>query len=429
LTVISTFAGCGGSSLGYSMAGYKELVATDFWDLAGETFRLNFPKRVHYHVGDVCDLTAEELLEMAGLGVGELDVLDGSPPCQGFSTAGKRHLEDPRNDLFRQFVRLLHETQPRAFVLENVTGMVKGKMKLVYAEIMRGLKAQGYDVRSWVMDATAFGVPQKRKRVIFVGFRKDLELTAEPPAFTGPWPPYGFAEAIGAVALTGPGDRFNAELKKNNEVPVLQTGDGGRIVGMFPDGRNQGEYVDVEKPSATITTGGVAGGPPVAIYSSGFNEGEVRDMDKPSAAVMAGGIDGSGASQFHLSGRTPRAQYKPAPPLSGRALQVAEQMCEAVNGDFYGSTDRSFRDRPRDLAEESPAVPAHQISKMIYQEGAELRGLSIGEVMRLQSFPDEYDFGEVNWSNSWKMIGNSVPPLMMRSIAGRVRDILKGASK
>jgi len=140
-TVISTFAGCGGSSLGYSMAGFRELLAVEWDDNAVATFRLNFPDVPVYH-GDIAKLTIEECLQLAGVGPGELDVLDGSPPCQGFSTAGKRQLEDSRNWLFREYVRLLRGLKPRVFVMENVSGMVKGKMKLVFAEGHAGTQGQ-----------------------------------------------------------------------------------------------------------------------------------------------------------------------------------------------------------------------------------------------------------------------------------------------
>ncbi|MBW7959864.1 MAG: DNA cytosine methyltransferase, partial [Candidatus Promineofilum sp.] len=134
-TVISTFAGAGGSSLGYSMAGFRELLAVEWDDNAVETFRLNFPGVPVYH-GDIAKLSVDECLDMAGIATGDLDVLDGSPPCQGFSTAGKRQLDDPRNQLFREYVRLLRGLQPKVFVMENVSGMVKGKMKLVFVEIL-----------------------------------------------------------------------------------------------------------------------------------------------------------------------------------------------------------------------------------------------------------------------------------------------------
>jgi DNA (cytosine-5)-methyltransferase 1 len=103
-TVISLFAGCGGSSLGYGMAGYRELLAVE-WDAnAVETFRLNFPDVPVYH-GDIAALDVEKCLSLAGIAPGELDVLDGSPPCQGFSTAGKREMGDDRNQLFHEFRR------------------------------------------------------------------------------------------------------------------------------------------------------------------------------------------------------------------------------------------------------------------------------------------------------------------------------------
>jgi DNA (cytosine-5)-methyltransferase 1 len=102
-TVISLFAGCGGSSLGYSMAGYRELLAVEWDDHAVETLKLNFPDVPVWH-GDIAKFSVEECLRITGLQPGELDVLDGSPPCQGFSTAGKRKMDDGRNQLFREYV-------------------------------------------------------------------------------------------------------------------------------------------------------------------------------------------------------------------------------------------------------------------------------------------------------------------------------------
>ncbi len=179
-TVISTFAGCGGSSLGYQMAGFRELLAVEWDDNAVATFRLNFPEVPVYH-GDIASLTVEECCRLTDCAAGDLDVLDGSPPCQGFSTAGKRILDDPRNSLFREYVRLLRGLRPRAFVMENVSGMVKGKMKLVFADILRELKASGYRVSARLLNAMYFGVPQSRQRMIFIGVREDLDITPTHP--------------------------------------------------------------------------------------------------------------------------------------------------------------------------------------------------------------------------------------------------------
>lgn len=112
-TVISTFAGAGGSSLGYSMAGYRELLAVEWDDNAVATFRLNFPDVPIYH-GDIARLTVDDVFRLTGLKPGALDVFDGSPPCQGFSTAGKRLLDDPRNQLFRLHVLSFAETGRQA---------------------------------------------------------------------------------------------------------------------------------------------------------------------------------------------------------------------------------------------------------------------------------------------------------------------------
>jgi DNA (cytosine-5)-methyltransferase 1 len=179
-TVISTFAGGGGSSTGYMMAGYRELLAVEWDDNAVQTLRLNYPHLDIYH-GDIAKLSVEEVLQRTGLQPGELDVFDGSPPCQGFSTAGKRDFDDDRNQLFREYVRLLRGLQPKVFVMENVSGMVKGKMKLIFVEILKELKASGYKVSARLLNAMYFHVPQSRQRIIFIGVRDDLGIEPSHP--------------------------------------------------------------------------------------------------------------------------------------------------------------------------------------------------------------------------------------------------------
>lgn len=192
-TVVSLFAGCGGSSLGYSMAGYDERLAVEWDDAAAETFRLNFPG-VSLHHGDIGSLPEADALRLAGLESGALDVLDGSPPCQGFSTAGKRNMDDSRNRLFLEYIRLLNAFRPKMFIMENVSGMVRGKMKLAFVEILRELKGCGYLVSARVMDSMYFGVPQSRKRIIFVGARQDTNCAPTHPA--PQTSPVGLADAV-----------------------------------------------------------------------------------------------------------------------------------------------------------------------------------------------------------------------------------------
>lgn len=178
-TVISLFAGCGGSSLGYSMAGYNKLLAAEWDENSIETFKLNFPNTPIYP-GDINELSVEKVLEITGLKPGELDLLDGSPPCQGFSMAGNREFDDHRNLLYLEYIRLLKGLQPKAFILENVMGMVRGKMKLIFVEILKGLKEAGYVVAARKLNSKWFGVPQSRNRLIFIGIRKDLGIDYVP---------------------------------------------------------------------------------------------------------------------------------------------------------------------------------------------------------------------------------------------------------
>ena len=216
-TVVSTFAGCGGSSLGFRLAGFRELLAVEWDDNAVETFRLNFPGVPVFH-GDIGTLSGAECMRRAGIGPGELDVLDGSPPCQGFSTAGKRKFNDPRNSLFREFARLLREVQPRAFVMENVTGMVKGCMKQAYLTIIAELRACGYRCKGEVLNAMYFNVPQSRERVIIVGVRNDLGIEpSHPKPQTKPIP----ASAVLAGCIGTRSQRINPWIPADRSPATL----------------------------------------------------------------------------------------------------------------------------------------------------------------------------------------------------------------
>ncbi len=243
-TVVSTFAGAGGSSLGYSMAGFRELLAVEWNDNAIETFKLNFPDVPVYH-GDIAKCSVSWVLEKTGLTVGELDVLDGSPPCQGFSTAGKREFNDDRNQLFREYVRLLRGLRPKVFVMENVSGMVKGKMKLIFKDILTELKASGYKVSARLLNAMYFGVPQSRQRLIFVGVRDDLGIEpSHPEAETAGTT---VRQAIGHLPI-GKQGKHDPQVIRAWELsdPRKVSADTTRYVGSF-----QSVRLDPNKPSAT----------------------------------------------------------------------------------------------------------------------------------------------------------------------------------
>lgn len=185
--VASLFSGCGGSSLGYRMAGFKVVYANEFVEAAADTYRANMAAGTWLDQRDIRTVEASDLLELIGLRPGELDVLDGSPPCASFSTAGKREklwgktkaYSDTRqrsDDLFFEFARMVDGVRPRVFVAENVSGLIKGTAKGYFLEILAALKRPGYRVAARLLDAQWLGVPQARQRLIFVGVRDDLGL-------------------------------------------------------------------------------------------------------------------------------------------------------------------------------------------------------------------------------------------------------------
>lgn len=201
--VVSTFSGCGGACLGFEMAGFEVAWANEFVEEARNTYRDNHPG-VILDGRDIREIHASDILAATGLEPGEIDVLEGSPPCASFSTAGSREKGWGRvksysdtvqrsDDLFFEFARILGELQPRTFTAENVSGLVKGKAIGYFKQILVALRSEGYAVDAKVLDASWLGVPQARQRLIFVGVRNDLVdryglRPAHPKPFTYRYP-------------------------------------------------------------------------------------------------------------------------------------------------------------------------------------------------------------------------------------------------
>lgn len=184
VTGIDLFAGAGGFSLGMEMAGVKVVAAVENDHAACETLRINQPK---YHKdtliveSDIQSVPGLWLLGQVGLKVGELGILFGGPPCQGFSLANTktRGLDDPRSKLMWEFIRLTREMKPKMIYVENVPGCFA--FKDFFALLMQNYEEAGYVTRCLMMDACSYGVPQTRKRIFIQGARDDLGCLPEYP--------------------------------------------------------------------------------------------------------------------------------------------------------------------------------------------------------------------------------------------------------
>lgn len=339
-TFISTFSGCGGSSLGYSMAGFRELLAIEWNDNAVATFKLNFPGVPVYH-GDIAKLSGSRCLELAGIEPGQLDLLDGSPPCQGFSTAGKRKMNDKRNKLYMEFVRLLRGLKPKVFVMENVSGLVKGKMKLIFAEIMRELKASGYKVRCKLLNAMYFNVPQSRQRLIWIGVREDLEEE----------PKYPKAE--------------NRPITVREALPHI------RSVVWDPHGQFT---PDIYGPDNYL-----------------------------------GAITKSTAYQWEVEPESDISRF-----AIGREW---DKLKPGESSDKYFNLVRPSLDKPCPALTKTAAT----LSAAAITHPTEKRKFSIAELKRIGAFPNKFKFAG-GYRDAWAIVGNSVPPLFMRSLARHIKQ-------
>ena len=167
--ILDLFCGCGGMSRGFEMAGFEVAMAIDFWNDAIKTYRHNAPE-VDAQCMDIHDL--DDKMMSAHFNKKEIVGIIGGPPCQGFSTVGRREIDDPRNQLYLEYCRIVKAISPAFFVIENVKGLTTLNNGAVKEDILERFTSMGYHVSFKILNAADFGVPQNRKRVFFVGMKK-----------------------------------------------------------------------------------------------------------------------------------------------------------------------------------------------------------------------------------------------------------------
>lgn len=383
--VISTFSGCGGSSLGYKMAGFKVLWANEFIPAAQDVYRRNHPNTI-LDTRDIRQIQAADILEATGLKAGELDVFDGSPPCASFSTAGKREkgwgkvkqYSDTKqrvDDLFFEYARLLRDLQPKVFVAENVSGLIKGTAKGYFLEILAALKACGYNVAAKVLDAQWLGVPQMRQRLIFIGVRNDLGIA---PAHPKPLAyRYSVRDALPWITQIEGANGFNGHAFADANGPCATV--------------QQSRTLTVEA-RAYLDKRGAFG-----------NDGDITDQ--PAPTVLS---DSIGTHWI----------VEPETDISRFAIGQAWDKLTP------GKQDGGFMR----LSKPDCNTPSPTVTQMGGQSGAasvthptERRKFSIAELKRICAFPDDFELTGT-YAQQWERLGRAVPPVMMQHIAETIRD-------
>ena len=183
MVAIDLFAGCGGLSKGFMDAGFEIAVGVDNDEAALDTFRFNHPGAVGMNADLSKQETFDEIRKIAGSR--EIDVVIAGPPCQGFSLTGPRNFDDERNKLYLAVIEIVRQYQPKAFIIENVPGMATLYNGQIKDEILKRFRDMGYNIDCKVLTAADYGVPQMRKRLIFMGIRADVGMPKFPePIFT-----------------------------------------------------------------------------------------------------------------------------------------------------------------------------------------------------------------------------------------------------
>lgn len=416
---IDLFSGCGGLSLGLSTAGLEGQFAIERDPMAFKTFhdnflsdrkvpsaKFNWPSwldRKAWAIDDLLTAHHQELRQLSN----KIDILAGGPPCQGFSFAGKRQESDPRNQLFERYVHVVETIKPRALVLENVPGMSvahstkndSGEKRTqvsesYYDKLKRKLEAIGYAVRGQIVDASRFGVPQKRSRLIVLGLREDLAARI----------PGGIQRAFDLL-----------EQKRIEQLTSLGLDEkicaGEAISDLRADQGQRKPCTDEDSPS-------------------GFEEAAYRGPQTAYQRLMHQGCNDRDMDSMRLArhGQQVRDRFAAILVECARGGNMNQASREK-----YGL--KKQRIHPMSHAEPAPTITTLPDDVLHY---AEPRILTVRESARLQSFPDWFRFrGKFTTGGArrtkecprYTQVGNAVPPLLGRAIGLALTAALDEAAR
>jgi DNA (cytosine-5)-methyltransferase 1 len=374
---VDLFAGAGGMSLGFEQAGFDIVAAVEIDPIHAAAHEFNFP---HCAIlpRSVEHLSGATIRDAANIGRRNVDIVCGGAPCQGFSLIGYRALDDPRNSLAREFVRIVGELGASYFVFENVKGLTLGRHRAFLVELIEAFDAIGYHVRlPWrVLDAAEFGVPQHRERLFLLGARKELPLPEYP-----------------AALCRAADDKLNTSLPLG---PTCRD-----AIGDLPDPDGPCYWRESSAYARELR----------CIASDAWHYGHARAWNNaqptaPKTQEHTSTQHNENASTQHTG--ISRRRFAATEP--GRIEPISRFF--KLDGAGLSNTLRAGTDAARG---------AFTSPRPIHYEQA--RCITVREMARLHGFPDWFRFHATKWHGA-RQIGNAVPPPLARAVAGAVMQSL-----
>ncbi|MBT6958363.1 MAG: DNA cytosine methyltransferase [Opitutae bacterium] len=439
LKAIDLFAGAGGLSLGLELAGIEVVGSVEYCPKAVTTYKHNFPG----HVSMCKDITEfppiemeKALKEQKGLSKKDIDIIAGGPPCPGFSNIGRskivsllrdgtwswgdkkadetRHqfIQDPRNELFLEFVKYVEHFEPRWFIMENVPGMLTSKNKneqVIPILVKQAFFSAGYECRWKVLSADDFGVPQARKRLIFIGWRTTHPKDEFKHPVANKGKKWTALDAIDDLPLMGqdggPYEKYRGKMgdKPNKYQKQMRHGIYKNAKRKDPVTRK----IPTGDDPLTCHFGRAVNPRDRAIFPElTAHEGEKRrtyDEIEPSELEFPDDWCWDAENELVWNGK------------SGEEKKTYK---------WYNR--KSFKDKMRRISghKPSPTLVAHMaVDTYMYIHPTDDRTITPREAARIQSFPDNFDFSVVSFTSQYRQIGNAVPPLMGKAIAEEITKI------
>lgn len=368
---ISLFAGAGGCSLGFKQAGYDIVYATDFDKSAVETYKKNFPE-TFAECKDINKINFSQLLIDLKIKQGEIDILIGGPPCQGFSTAGPRFWDDPRNHLLKQYVRALEIIKPKWFLMENVEGLLTSNDGEYIRETIKALVKLGYSLRLEKVYSQEYGVPQRRKRVIIIGNRLGVDFL-----------------------FPNPTTHSHGKIFRKSAVTI--------------------EHALFGLPEPTIDNTEVK-------YKTNFSNSWAGILKSESNTVTDHFIPKIDQTQLERISMLAQGQtmkdlpdHLQHPSFKKRA---ARRVKDGTPSEKRGGAPSGLKRLKLD--EPSLTITGAAIREFIHP--IENRCLTIRECARIQTFPDDFIFIGSN-GDKIQQIGNAIPPLLAKTFAEHIYNL------